>query len=57
VETEDKAVKNRPGTAGSVADLLPEPLKLLYGKSIPEYNQKQRADVVQWQNRRFPSSL
>jgi len=28
-----------------------------YGRSIPEYNQKQRAGVVPWQNRRFPSFL
>ena len=30
-------------------------LKPLYEKSIPEYNQKQRAGVVQWQYRSFPS--
>ena len=29
--------------------------KPLYGKSIPKYNQKQRAGVVQWQNGSFPS--
>src|ERR1700676_3300852 len=29
--------------------------KPLYGKSIAEYNQKQRAGVVQWQYRSFPS--
>src|ERR1700730_9217470 len=29
--------------------------KPLYAKSISEYNQKQRAGVVQWQYRTFPS--
>ena len=29
--------------------------KPLYAKSISEYNQKQRAGVVQWQNGSFPS--
>jgi hypothetical protein len=31
--------------------------KSLFGKSIPEYNQKQRAGLVQWQNGCFPSFL
>ncbi len=29
--------------------------KPLYAKSISEYNQSQRAGVVQWQNGSFPS--
>ena len=38
-------------------DRAAESPKPLYGKSIPAYNQKHRAGVVQWQNRRFPSFL
>ena len=37
------------------ADMLAESLKRCTEHTAPEYNQKQRAGVVQWQNGSFPS--